>query len=116
MSSVVVYGISTCSTVKKARAFLTSRAIAHTFADLRETPPSTSTVASWVEAFGVSAMKNTSGGSYRALGADKDGWTDAQWTAAFVRDPMLIKRPVVERDGQPLLVGFKDADVARAFG
>ncbi len=115
MSALVVHGIPTCGTVKKARAFLDERGIAHTFCDLRKAPPSTSTVAAWVAAFGVAALKNTSGGSHRALGADKDQWSDADWTAAFARDPMLLKRPIIERAGRPLLVGFRDPQALLAL-
>ena len=115
MSDLVVWGIPSCSTVKKARTFLTDRGLAHRFADLRTAPPSSSTIQGWAAAFGTKALRNTSGGSYRALPADKDGWTDARWIEAFAGDPMLIKRPVIERDGAPVMVGFKDDDVARAF-
>lgn len=103
---LTVYGIPTCGTVKKARAWLDAAGAAYTFVDLRATPPGADAVASWVAAFGTRALRNTSGGSYRALGAEKNSWDDAAWTAAFAADPMLIKRPVVERDGAPALVGF----------
>jgi arsenate reductase len=114
MSEVVVWGIPSCSTVKKARAFLEANGVAHRFADLRAAPPSPETVARWVKAFGTKALRNTSGGSYRALPADKDTWDDARWIAAFTADPMLIKRPVIERAGAPATVGFREADVRRA--
>jgi arsenate reductase len=105
--SVVVYGIPTCGTVKKARAWLDEHGVAYAFVDLRATPPSASKIAAWVAAFGVAALKNTSGGSYRALPADKDGWSDGRWRDAFAADPMLIRRPVLEQDGAPLQVGWR---------
>jgi arsenate reductase len=104
---IVVYGIPTCGTVKKARAALDDANAAHSFVDFRQTPPSAAQVATWVKTFGVAALKNTSGGSYRALGAEKDSWSDAAWTQAFQADPMLIKRPVVEVGGVPVVVGFR---------
>ena len=117
VGGLVVWGIPSCATVKKARAFLTRRGMDHHFADLRATPPSSSTIELWAAAFGAKALRNTSGGSYRALGPDKDAWSDAQWIKAFAGDPMLIKRPVIERDGKPLMVGFQnDDDAARLLG
>jgi arsenate reductase len=104
---LVVWGIPNCGTVKKARAWLDERGHAHTFVDLRQTPPSSATITAWVKTFGVPSMKNTSGGSYRALPADKDTWSDERWVQAFAADPMLVRRPVVERDGQPLQVGWR---------
>ncbi len=110
---LLVHGIPSCGTVKKARAWLDRHGIAYTFVDLREAPPSATTVATWVKHFGDKALRNTSGGSYRALGPEKDAWTAAQWTRAFAGDPMLIKRPVVTRDAVPLIVGWNldDAEI-----
>jgi arsenate reductase len=105
--SYTVYGIVTCGTVRKARVWLDARGVAYRFVDLREEPPTRARVEAWVRALGVAALKNTSGGSYRALGADKDGWSDARWVDAFVADPMLIRRPVIERDGAPVQVGWR---------
>lgn len=109
---VVIYGIPSCGTVKKARAWLDREGIAYTFVDFRSVAPAPAQVAAWVAALGARSMRNTSGGSYRALGAEKDDWGDARWTEAFAADPMLIKRPVVERDGRPVLVGWNTTDEA----
>lgn len=112
--NITVYGIPTCDTCRKARKWLDERGQAHTWIDLREKPPSKSKLQRWVKALSAKALRNTSGGSYRALGPEKSEWTDAQWLAAFAADPMLIKRPVLEVDGEPAAVGFKaDAWAAR---
>lgn len=114
-NELVVWGIPSCGTVKRARALLDELGAAHRFADLRATPPLLATVARWVEAFGNKALRNTAGASYRALPAAKEDWSDAQWIAAFAADAMLIKRPVVEKDGAPVLVGFRPDDVKRVL-
>lgn len=113
-----VYGIPSCSTVQKARAWLDRRGVSHSWVDIRQTPPSVERVARWVAVFGNKALRNTSGVSYRALGPEKESWSDARWTEAFVCDPMLLKRPVIEGDGQPLMVGFNttDAEIAARLG
>lgn len=108
MSHVVVWGIPSCSTVSKARAALTAAHIEHQFRDLRAQPPSRDDVVRFVGALGNKALRNTSGGSYRALPEDKDSWTNEAWIDAFVADPMLLKRPVIERDGATIVAGFKD--------
>lgn len=107
---LTVYGIPTCGTVKKARRWLDAHGAEHTWVDFRSTPPSRDRVARWVATFGAAAMRNTSGGAYRALGPEKEGWDDAMWTDAFASDPMLIKRPVIERDGVPAQVGFRGTE------
>ena len=107
---MTVYGIPNCGTVKKARAWLDTRDVSHTFVDFRATPPSTEQVAAWVAALGARPMRNTSGGSYRALPAEKSEWGDERWIEEFHADPMLIKRPIIERDGTALQVGFRGTD------
>lgn len=111
---VTVYGIPSCGTVKKARAALAEAGVEHTFVDLRAEPPSRERVDAWVAAFGAPAMRNTSGGAFRALGPEKDTWTAERWAEAFAADPMLIRRPVIERDGRPAVVGFRDPAAALA--
>lgn len=108
--SLTVYGIPTCDTVRKAQSWLDRRALTYTRVDLRAAPPSRDQIARWVAAVGAGALANTSGGSYRALGPGKEGWTDAEWIAAYAADPMLIRRPVIERDGALLMVGFRGSD------
>jgi arsenate reductase len=55
-------------------------------------------------------MRNTSGGSYRALGEEKQTWNDKQWAAAFIKDPMLLKRPLIEFNTEAIATGFKGTD------
>jgi arsenate reductase len=109
---VTVYGIPTCATVKKARAWLDEHRVEHEWVDLRDKAPSRARLSRWVRAFGVKAMRNTSSGSYRALGPEKKTWPDDRWIAAFAADLMLLKRPVVEVDGEPAAVGFDTGDFA----
>lgn len=111
---ITVYGIPTCGTVKKARAWLDHNGAAHTWVDFRSAPPEPARVQRWVARLGALKMRNTSGGAYRALGDDKAVWSPEQWTTAFQADPMLIKRPIVEVDGEPVAVGF-DEDRYRAL-
>ena len=108
--ALTLYGISTCGTVKKAKTWLTSREVSFEWVDFRKTPPEAARVERWVQALGAKAMRNTSGGAYRALGEEKKTWTDEQWASAFKADPMLIKRPIIERDERPVQVGFRGTD------
>ena len=108
--TITVWGIPSCGTVKKAQGALQREGIAFVSRDLRQAPPSRADVERFVAAVGAKALRNTSGGAYRALGPEKDSFTDQQWVDAYVADPMLIKRPVIERDGAPVQVGFRGTD------
>ena len=109
--AIVLWGIPTCGTVKKARAALAAARIPFVDRDLRKEPLSAAEVDLAIAAVGAKALRNTSGASYRALPAEKDAWSEAQWRDAFVRDPMLVKRPVIVRDGAVVAVGFRDETV-----
>jgi arsenate reductase len=110
--ALIVYGIPNCGTVKKARAWLQAEGVEHRFHDVRAEPLPAEQVAGWVATLGAKALKNTSGGSYRALPDDKKQWSDARWAQAMADDPMLIKRPVIERDGVAVKAGFRGTDEA----
>jgi len=104
---ITVYGIPSCDSVRRARLWLEQRGVQHQFVDLRERGLPVERAALWLRAFGSAAMRNTSGAAYRALPAEKANWDDTRWASEFARDPMLVKRPVVEVDGAPVQVGFR---------
>jgi arsenate reductase len=105
-----IYGIPNCGTCKKAFTWLENNGIEYDFINTKEHPPSPTLIQAWVDILGSKPMRNTSGQSYRALGAVKDEWTDAEWVEAFAQDAMLIKRPLFVKDGTAVLVGFRDKD------
>jgi arsenate reductase len=111
--SIDVYGIPNCGTCKKALAWLEEQQVAYTFINTKEHPPSRAMVADWVQALGAKPLRNTSGQSYRALGAEKQAWGDAQWIEAFANDAMLIKRPLFVKDGVAVAVGFRNVEAVR---
>jgi arsenate reductase (glutaredoxin) len=103
---VLVWGIRTCDSVRKSERMLTEQGVVFERRDLRATPPERARIAQWMSVWGAKKMKNTSGGSYRALPADKDSWSDSQWLDAFAADPMLLKRPIIEVNGVAAVVGL----------
>jgi arsenate reductase len=113
-----VYGIPNCGTCKKAFQWLDQQGIAYEFINTKEHPPDRDTIARWVEALGAKPMRNTSGQAYRALGDERNTWTEAQWVEAFARDAMLLKRPLFVKDGEAVLVGFraKEAVIREMLG
>lgn len=108
---VTVYGIPTCSTVGKARAWLAEQGVEHSFVDFRQTPVEADRIRGWVASLGAKPLKNTSGKAYRALPAERNEWDDPTWAEQFVADPMLLKRPVIEVDGQVVMAGFRKPSV-----
>lgn len=105
--SLKVYGIPNCGTCKKAIAWLDEQGIAYDFINTKEQPPKKAQIKKWVAALTARPMRNTSGLSYRALGEEKKEWPDEKWIEAFSEDAMLLKRPLFEKDGKAVMVGFR---------
>ncbi len=112
---IQVYGIPTCGTCKKAFQWLAANGIEYEFINIKEQPPSRNMIQAWVKTLGYKPMRNTSGQSYRALGDQKDSWTEEQWIDAFSKDAMLLKRPLFVKDGTAVVVGFKEDAVRQAL-
>jgi arsenate reductase (glutaredoxin) len=107
MMSLQVYGIPNCGTCKKALSWLDTQKITYEFINTKDHPPTQATIAKWVAELGAKPMRNTSGQSYRTIGDEKQTWTDTQWTEAFAKDAMLLKRPLFVQNGSAIAVGFK---------
>lgn len=106
--SLKVYGIPNCGTCKQALKWLQDHGIEYEFINTKEAPPTRDLIQQWITELGAKPLRNTSGHSYRALGDQKQTWTETQWLEAFTQDAMLLKRPVLMKDGKAVLVGFKE--------
>ncbi|MFZ4639135.1 MAG: arsenate reductase family protein [Nodosilinea sp.] len=106
--ALLVYGIPTCGTCKKALAWLNQAELAYEFVNTKLTPPDHGTISAWVKCLGLKPMINTSGQAYRSLGSERQTWTEAQWVDAFAQNPMLLKRPLFVKDGEAVMVGFRN--------
>ncbi len=108
--TIQVFGIPNCGTCKKAFKWLEDNNIPYEFINTKENPPEKSAIAEWVNSLGAKPMRNTSGKSYRALGAERANWSDARWIEEFSKDMMLLKRPLFVKDGKAVLVGFRGSE------
>ena len=113
--TVTIYGITTCDTVRKARAWLDGKGVAYRFHDFRKDGLDAKTLGQWLDALGWEAVLNKAGTSFRALPeADKAGLDRAKATALILANPTLVKRPILET-GAEVLVGIKPEIYARAL-
>lgn len=109
MAKITIYGIKNCETMKKARAWLDARDIAYDFHDYKTHGIDKAKLEAWTKTVGWEALLNKSGTTFRKLpDKDKNDLTEKKALALMLKQPSLIKRPVVELD-RKLLVGF-DAD------
>ena len=115
-SPITIYGIKNCSTMDKARAWLAQHAITHHFHDYKTAGLDPAVLQGWVRQLGWEVLLNRAGMTWRRLpDADKTGVDEARAIALMLRQPGMIKRPVLDAGGA-LLVGFKPEAYAARFG
>lgn len=104
---IIVYGIPNCSTVKKARAWLSEQGQSYEFHDFKKHGVPPENLALWVQAVGWEKLLNRQGNTWRKLDAAAQAAVmDAASAQALMRaQPSVIKRPVVDW-GQDFTVGF----------
>ena len=108
MSRPRVYSYPACGTCRKALAWLRERGIAVELVDITQQPPSPAELATAFEQLGRRRLFNTSGQSYRALGAATvASLNDEQALEALAADGRLIKRPFLINDNGRTLTGFQ---------
>jgi arsenate reductase len=112
--SVTVYGIPNCNTVKKARVWLDEQGVSYTFHDYKKQGVPTKQLDAWIKAVGWEVLVNKQGTTWRKLDdATKASVVDAASAKALMlANASVIKRPVVEKDGVVLGVGFDDKKAA----
>ncbi|WP_287741749.1 ArsC family reductase [Diaphorobacter sp.] len=109
--TIIVYGITNCDTVKKARAWLQEQGLAYQFHDFKKQGVPAERLPAWMAAVGWEKLLNRQGTTWRKLDAAvQAGVTGAPSAAALMcEQPSVIKRPVVEWQGGPagdVTVGF----------
>lgn len=103
-----IYGIPNCDTVKKARTWLDARDVAYTFHDFKKEGAATDKVGTWADRVGWEVLLNRRGTTFRKLDdADKQEIDRDKAVALMVAHPSMIKRPVIEHDGE-VTVGFTE--------
>jgi arsenate reductase len=115
--SVTIYGIKNCDTMKKARAWLDKHGVDYAFHDYKIAGIGRAQLEQWSKKVGWETLLNRAGTTFRKLpDKEKDGITQAKAIALMLKQPSMIKRPVLEASGKKLLVGFKPEQYAATLG
>ncbi|MDE1998770.1 MAG: ArsC family reductase [Burkholderiales bacterium] len=111
MSTLTVYGIPNCNTVKKARTWLDEQGLAYAFHDYKKLGVPADRLDDWIKQVGWEVLVNRQGSTWRQLDdATKAAVIDAASARALMLDKAsVIKRPVIEQAGKVLAVGFDEA-------
>lgn len=112
---ITLYGIPNCDTVKKARTWLDQNKVDHQFHDFRKDGVDATRVKQWIAELGVDTLINKRSTSWKALSDEqKNGLSDTTALELILESPTLIKRPLLDKDGE-LQVGFKAAVYEATF-
>ena len=104
-----LYGISNCSTVKKAKDWLENNNIKFQFHDYRKQGLTEELLESFELTLGWEKLLNKQSTSWRKLSDEQKASVSKQAALQYMLDtPTLIKRPVLDT-GEKMIIGFKDA-------
>ena len=117
MTDTRLYGLNTCDTCRKAKAWLKQNGIAHEFIDYRNNPVDSATLKAWAaKVGGWTKLVNRSSTTWRFLDdAQKSPSGDAEWLALIAANPALVKRPVLQTADGAVSVGFTESSYKLRF-
>jgi len=105
---ITIYGIKNCDTMKKARAWLDKHKVEYVFHDYKSAGIEKEKLELWAKKVGWETLINRAGLTFKKLpDKNKEGLSEKKALALMLKQPSMIKRPVLELGGGKLLVGFK---------
>lgn len=109
-----VYGIKNCNTVKKALDFLNQHKIPYQFHDYKKEGITKKKLSEWAKQLGWEPLINKKGTTWRGLDeATKAGITNQAAGLALAQEKTsVIKRPIIEQEGQVVTLGFDETAYA----
>ena len=111
---IKIYGIKSCTSVRKALAFFKSKNLEIEFFDFKKQSPSASKIASWAKQINIDILMNKKGATYRKLGIKDLNLNNEEKLQWLEKEAMLFKRPVVE-NGSDVFVGFDEGEFEKRF-
>ena len=111
--SITIYGIKSCSSMKKAFTKLDELDVSYEFHDYKKQGIDKETIKRWVDSLGIDKVLNKRGTTWRKLTDEQKQAADASVDKAIdllVENTSMIKRPIVEdqlddkNQSQPILL------------
>lgn len=114
MAETIVYGIKNCETVKKALTWLDKHKIEYVFHDYKKEGISEAKLKEWTKQVGWESLVNRKGMTWRQLDdATKESVISATPAIKLMKEKTsVIKRPLVERGGKVVALGFDEKALA----
>ena len=121
--TLTIYGIKSCSTMKKAFTKLDELGVSYDFHDYKKQGIDKESVQRWVNELGIDKVLNKRGTTWRKLSDEQKQAADSDVDNAIdllIENTSMIKRPIVEGQLadkiQPILLcGFDEDEFYKAF-
>lgn len=121
--TITIYGIKSCSTMKKAFAKLDELGVSYEFHDYKKQGIDKDSVKRWVDELGIDKVLNKRGTTWRKLDDSQKQAADANIDTAIdllIENTSMIKRPIVEgqltdKNKNILLCGYDEAEFDNVF-
>ena len=121
--TITIYGIKSCSTMKKAFTKLDELGVNYDFHDYKKQGIDKESVQRWVNELGIDKVLNKRGTTWRKLSDEQKQAADSDVDNAIdllIENTSMIKRPIVEGQLadkiQPILLcGFDEDEFDKAF-
>lgn len=113
-----MYGIKTCASVKKAKAFFDENNISYEFIDLNKEPIGKEKIAQWQVFTPAVSMLNPRTKLYRDLKLKDNKPNEKEAVSIICKDNGIIKRPILEHglDGEEkFTIGFNESEYKDIF-
>ena len=116
-TTLTVYGIPNCDSVKKARAWLTDHGVDYAFHDFKKQGVPPDALDGWLKQVGWEVLVNRKGTTWRKLDPALQASVsdNASARALMLAHASVIKRPIVVH-GQSVWVGVNPEAWARVLG
>jgi arsenate reductase len=114
---MIVYGIKNCNTVKTALDWLRANNIEFEFHDYKAKGITPEKLKGWIKQIGWERLVNKKGTTWRQLDDDVKSKITNEVSAVglMVEKTSVIKRPLMEKDGKVLTLGFDEKEYERIF-
>ena len=121
--TITIYGIKSCSTMKKAFTKLDELGVSYNFHDYKKKGIDKETIQRWVDSLGIDKVLNKRGTTWRKLEDVQKQAADSDVDQAIdllIENTSMIKRPIVEGEltdkNKPILLcGFDEAEFDKVF-
>jgi len=105
---LIVFGIKSCDTCRRAKKYLDEHNIEYRFHDLREDGLDIQMLERWTQRIGWARLLNKQSLTWRKIPeVDRNDMTHDKALAAMIDNPTLVKRPVLESN-KFIAVGFSE--------